>query len=156
MPKFTSPLIAVKNIDKSRKFYEEVLGMKVTLDFGANITLDDAVSLQENFIDLLGVNHLDLNFKGHDHELYFEEQNFDEFMVHLEKFSDLQYVHTDKEYPWGQRVVRFYDPDMHIIEVGESMESVFYKLSKEGLTAEEIAERTMHPVEYIKKFLNRE
>jgi len=33
--------------------------------------------------------------------------------------------------PWGQRVIRFYDPDMHIVEVGESLESVACMLHNE-------------------------
>ena len=36
----------------------------------------------------------------------------------------IEYVHPVKEHGWGQRVVRFYDPDKHIIEVGENMKVV--------------------------------
>ena len=32
---------------------------------------------------------------------------------------DISYVHPLIEHSWGQKVVRFYDPVMHIIEVGE-------------------------------------
>ena len=58
-----------------------------------------------------------------------------------------------KEYPWGQHVVRFFDPDHHIIEVGESMVSVVKRFAEEGLTVDEIAERTQHPIDFIEKAL---
>jgi len=47
--------------------------------------------------------------------------------------------------------VRFYDPDKHIIEVGESMEYLSYRLSKEGMKAEEIAGATGLPADFIKR-----
>ncbi|MEW9121058.1 MAG: hypothetical protein AB2421_00005 [Thermotaleaceae bacterium] len=53
----------------------------------------------------------------------------------------------------GQRVIRFYDPDMHIIEVGESMETVVKGFIKQGLSIEETAERTQHPIEFVKRCL---
>ena len=39
--KFRSTLIAVKDIDISKQFYHDVLGLNVVADFGANVTLDD-------------------------------------------------------------------------------------------------------------------
>ena len=66
------------------------------------------------------------------------------------------YLHRTKEYTWRQRVVRFYDPDSHIIEVGESMRSVFEKFHKRGMSIEEVAQRTQHPVEFVKKHINLE
>lgn len=45
------------------------------------------------------------------------------------------------DHAWGQRVVRFYDPDYHIIEVGENMKAVCKRFSGEGMTLEGISER---------------
>jgi hypothetical protein len=55
-----------------------------------------------------------------------------------------------REQPWRQRVVRFYDPDRHIIEVGESMEHLCYRLYTEGKTIAEIEKITMMPREFVK------
>lgn len=69
------------------------------------------------------------------------------------KISDTEgivFIHTAKEYPWGQRVMRFYDYDQHIVEVAESMESVARRFLAGGLSIEETAERTMFPVEFVK------
>ena len=53
----------------------------------------------------------------------FEEDDFDKFADKL-KECDIEYVHPIIEHSWGQRDVRFYDPDKHIIEVGENMKIV--------------------------------
>ena len=44
--KYTSTLIAVKDIEKSKQFYHNVMGLNVVADFGANVTLDGGVVLQ--------------------------------------------------------------------------------------------------------------
>ena len=150
--KFVLPLIVVKDMETSKSFYKNVLHQKVSLDFGGNVTME-GLTLQVDYPDLVGISDLQIKYKPNDHELYFEEEDFDEFLSHLAQFEDIVYLHKAKEYPWGQRVVRFYDPDCHIIEVGESMESIFKRLHSEGMNAEQIAERTMHPIDFVKKYI---
>lgn len=58
-------------------------------------------------------------------------------------------MHPVKEHSWGQRVVRFYDPDGYIIEVGENIKVVCKRLIDSGMTPEQAAERMDVPVEYI-------
>lgn len=151
--KFVCPLIAVSDLKASRAFYETVLSQKVTLDLGWNLSFENnAFALQEHY-DLLASITVTTGSKSNDHELYFEEKDFDGFTKHLESFPNIEYAHRAKEYEWGQRVVRFYDPDRHIIEVGESMESVFKRFHSAGMSAEEVAKRTAHPLEYVKQFI---
>ena len=152
--KYCCPLIAVKDIHVSRNFYEKVLRQSVSLDLGENVAFENGFAIQSNYTRLVDTDDFNMIYKGNDHELYFEEENFDEFENHLQQFSGIIYLHKAKEYPWGQRVIRFYDPDFHIIEVGESMESVFKKFYKQGMSIDEVAERTSHPVEFVKQYLN--
>lgn len=84
--------------------------------------------------------------------MYFEEEDIDAFSDHLRLF-EVNYVHELLEHPWGQRVVRFYDPDGHIIEVGEMMKAVIERFLKSGMTHEEIAERMDLPVEYVRNVI---
>ena len=154
--KFGCPVVSVKDCNVSREFYERVLSQKVTLDLGANITFGNestVFAIQFDYIGLVGVEDLVVTYKSNDHELYFEEDNFEEFEKHLTQFIDIVYLHKTKEYPWGQRVIRFYDPDFHIIEVGESMGSVFRKFQNQGMCIDEIAQRTYHPVEFVEKHI---
>ena len=149
--KFKAPLIVVSDISAARKFYEDILNQKVILDFGANITFEGDFALQskETWVEFIHKTENDILFKPDNFELYFEEEQFDEFVERLQSF-EIRYVHGVTEYPWGQRVIRFYDPDMHMIEVGESMASVIKRFIDQGLSVEETAERTQHPIEYVR------
>lgn len=65
------------------------------------------------------------------------------------KECDVEYVHPVIEHSWGQRVVRFYDPDKHIIEVGENMQAVTRRFLANGMTPEQVAQRMDVPLSYI-------
>jgi len=141
-------LLVVTDMDKTVAFYKNVLGLEVVLDFGANKTLTGGLALQtlETYRAFIGTD--DISFGGNDFELYFEEDDFDTFAEKL-RACDVQYVHPVKEHPWGQRVVRFYDPDRHIIEVGENMKAVCRRFIDSGMTPEQTAARMDVPVAYV-------
>ena len=145
--KFKNPLLVVADMEKSVEFYKKVLDLHVIMDFGANKTLTGGLCLQtlETWRELTGAG--EISFGGRDAELYFEEDDFDKFSEKLEKF-DLGYIHPIKEHAWGQRVVRFYDPDRHIIEVGESLTTVCKRFLASGMTLEQAAERMGVPAAY--------
>lgn len=146
--KLKNPLLVVNDIDKSVEFYKTVLGLHVTMDFGANKTLTGGLVLQtaETFKDFIGDNSI--SFGGKNFEIYFEEDCFDDFAKRLERL-DIEYVHYVKEHSWGQRVVRFYDPDRHIIEVGENMNAVCRRFLERGMTPAQVAERMDVPMKFV-------
>ena len=148
--KLKNTLLPVADMERSLTFYETVLGLQVVLDFGANKTLTGGLCLQtlETWTGFLETDRV--AFGGNDAELYFEEDRFDGFVRRLESL-EIQYVHPVKEHPWGQRAVRFYDPDRHIIEVGENMRAVCRRFLGSGLTPEETAARMDVPVEYVRE-----
>lgn len=150
MMRFQASMLVVEDIARSRAFYTELLGCKVTLDFGANITLDDRFSLQDRawWANSIGKTEADIRYGGNDVELYFEESDFDAFFKKLEARDDIEYLLTLHEMPWGQRSVQFYDPDGHIIEVGEHMGSVVRRFLAQGMTIPEVAKRMDIPEPY--------
>lgn len=152
--KYKCPLIVVSDIEKSREFYEEILGQAVIVDYGENITFKGDFSLQSKstWASFINKTENDIGSKSNSFELYFEEEKFDDF-IKLLKSHKIEYVHDVKDFPWGQRVIRFYDLDMHIIEVGESMESVVRRFIAQGLSIEQTAQRTQHPIEFVKSCL---
>lgn len=77
----------------------------------------------------------------------------DSFINKLKNYKDIVYVHPPVEHSWGQKVVRFYDLDKHIIEVGENMVTVIKRFLNSGLSIEETAARMDVPVDYIKSSL---
>ena len=145
---YKGPMLVVNDIDKSVEFYENILGMSVILDFGANKTLTGGLALQtaETYKDF--IDGRALCFGGNDFELYFEEDDFDNFISRL-KSLEIEYVHPVKEHAWGQRVVRFYDPDKHIVEVGENLKSVCRRFLESGMTPEQTAKRMDVPIKFV-------
>lgn len=146
--KLKNPMIIVNDIDKSVEFYKRIFDLDVVMDFGANKTLSGGLVLQtaETFREFIDGNRI--SFGGNDFEIYFEEDEFDSFAEKLKGFN-IDYVHPIKEHSWGQRVVRFYDPDKHIIEVGENMKTVCNRFLKSGMTPEQVAERMDVPIDVV-------
>jgi hypothetical protein len=83
-------------------------------------------------------------------EFYFESEDL---AAVVERFQEagVELVHPLREQPWGQRVVRVYDPDRHIIEVGEPMSVVVSRFLDQGMSAEQATERTGMPVEVVQQ-----
>jgi catechol 2,3-dioxygenase-like lactoylglutathione lyase family enzyme len=147
--KFICTLLTVSDIEKSKHFYETVLGQKLKTDFGENISFegDFALHLRSHFQELIDNKKTERG--ANDVELYFEDDEVDLIVKKL-KENKVQFVHELREQPWRQKVVRFYDPDKYIIEIGESMEHVAYRLHLEGKNNEEIAKITYLPIEVVK------
>jgi hypothetical protein len=87
--------------------------------------------------------------KSNNMELYFEVDDFDSFIGKLSSYPDIEYVHPPKQHDWQQRVVRIYDPDHHIIEIGESMEVVAKHCRSDGFSVEETAKIIQHPLAFV-------
>lgn len=146
--KLKNPMLVVRDIDQSVEFYNRVFGLHVIMDFGANKTLTGGLALQteETYQEFIGDRAI--SFGGNSFELYFEEDDFDQFADRLKGFQ-VDYVHPVKEHRWGQRVVRFYDPDRHIIEVGENMKAVCRRFLASGMTPDQVAVRMDVPMKFV-------
>lgn len=152
--KYICPLITVADIHRSRDFYEGVLGQKVKYDLGENVTFegDFAIHLESHYSRL--IDNKPIRQGGNNFELYFEFDDIDHLVDRL-KDQQVEFVHEAREQPWRQKVVRFYDPDRHIIEVGESLEYLSYRLINEGLTAEQISAAVGIPVDFVSASIER-
>ncbi len=150
MMKYSGTIIAVSDMEMSKKFYTELFDQKIGMDFGENVGFTSGLSLQKNYAGLAGINPDTVIKKSHNFELYFEVDDYDGFIRKLEKRKDIEYVHKTKKYPWQQRVVRIYDPDKHIIEIGEAMAAIVRRYLTEGKNVEETAQLIQHPVEYVR------
>lgn len=150
--KMKNPMIVVEDMERSVKFYKEVLGLRVIMDFGANVTLTGGMCLQtkDSWMKFLGMTDGDMiRFGGNDAEVYFEEDEFDGFIEKLSKIDGIRYVHPVQEHSWGQRVVRIYDPDQHVIEIGENIKVVCRRFLESGMTVEETAKRMDVPLKFV-------
>lgn len=150
--KLVSSVLFVKDIQASRHFYETVLAQKVLMDHGPNVGFEGGFAIWQTdhaHQMIFGT----LQEKGKDNsELYFETNTLDDFLNTLNDQA-VKFIHPIREQPWGQRVVRFYDLDDNIIEVGEPMPAVIIRYAQQGLTAEQIAAKTSMPLEIVKQIL---
>jgi len=155
--KFICSLITVNEINRSREFYERILDQKVKVDYGENVTYhgDFAIHLKSHFQGL--IDNVEIKTRSNNFELYFEHDDIEQLIDRLNSYG-VSYVHSLREQPWRQMVVRFYDPDENIIEVGESMEHLSYRLHKEGMSIDKIVSITYMSEtsvsESIKKYNN--
>ncbi len=150
--KFVSAVIMVKDIPASRKFYEEILGQKVLMDHGMNIGYQGGFAIwQKDYASQVIFNQPNAQITPdgcHAMEIYFESEELDE--IHQKLIAaGIQFVHDLIEQPWGQRVLRVYDPDRTIVEIGEPMSAVIIRYLRAGQSAEEIARKTFMPMEII-------
>lgn len=114
-------LIVVRDIERSKKFYHDLFGLERVLDNGGNMILTEGLVLQDEKIwrEFLGK---DVIPENNSCELYFEEQNIEEFVEKLERlYPDIRYVNRLMTHSWGHKVVRFYDLDGNLIEVRTRM-----------------------------------
>lgn len=119
--KFKNYLIVVDNIEKSRQFYYDLFGLELITDNNGNMILSEGLVLQQKsyWKDFLGKEIVQENNSA---ELYFEEENIEKFIVKLENlYPNIKYVNKLMTHSWGQKVIRFYDLDGNLIEVGTPM-----------------------------------
>ncbi|QIB68216.1 glyoxalase [Aminipila butyrica] len=152
--KYQGVCIAVKDVNLAKKFYQDLFGLAVFQDYGINVSFG-GLSLQQKFDWLLGIPKERVLKESHNMELYFEEDDFDAFIAKLEQRDDIRYLGEGvKEAGWGQRSIRFYDLDGHIIEVGEDMQMVVKRFLDSGMSLEETSKRMDVSVSDLEALLN--
>ncbi|MCI8292097.1 MAG: glyoxalase [Hespellia sp.] len=114
-------LIVVSDIERSIAFYRELFGLQIVLNNDGNVIMTEGLVLQEKSIweQFIGRDVIPENNAS---ELYFEESNLEAFAARLEGYHEpIRYVNRWMEHSWGQKVIRLYDPDGNLIEVGTPM-----------------------------------
>ena len=152
--KHVCTLISVADINASRKFYEDLFGLEVFQDYGRNIAFTCGLALQQDFDWLVDLPKEKVLKKSNNAEIVFEEQDFNGFLNKLKEYPDIEYLGEVIEHSWGQRVIRFYDLDGHLIEVGEDMKMVIKRFLDSGMTMEEVSVKMDASIEDLTKLLN--
>ena len=116
--KYKGTLIVVKDCNAAFRFYHDIFGLELIQDNDGNMELSNHIYLQEasywkNFIQK------DLLTHNNNSELYFQEPDILGFVQRLEElYPETEFVNKITTHSWGQTVVRFYDLDGNLIEVG--------------------------------------
>ncbi len=152
--KYNCTVISVADIKAARKFYEDLFGLEVFQDYGRNIAFTCGLALQQDFDWLVHLPKESILRKSNNVELCFEEQDFDSFLHKLKKYPNIECLGEVIEHSWGQRVIRFYDLDGHIIEVGENIKMVIKRFLASGMTIDEVSVKMDVSFEDLTKLQN--
>ena len=138
---YQGALIVVEDMTKSRHFFEYVLGQKVKSEYGENVTFvgDFSIHQKAHFRSLIRDRHI--TQRANSSELYFEDDDLPPIVARIRDLG-LELVHDIVEQPWKQQVIRFYDYDKNLIEIGESLAHVASRLAKQKYSIEEICRIT--------------
>ncbi len=149
-PKYHSSVFFVSDVEKSKKFYTNILGQKIESDFGRCVIFIGGFSIWDRRYahKIMGLPDKDISINKKDAELYFEIEELDSLSITL-KNEKTEFVHDIIEQPWAQKCFRIYDPDNHIIEFAEPMTATIKRLYDKGLTHNQIAKKSLMPVELV-------
>ena len=157
-PVYHSCVILVKDIEKSKHFYKTILGQNVINDFGRNIVFEGGLSIWQRDYALNLIfqeKTAEIAVGGNNFEIYFETQDLENLYNRLVN-EKVEVIHSVMEHSWVQRGFRVRDPDGHIVEFSESMASVVRRLNMHGLSLEEVAKKSMMPMEFIEMALKKQ
>lgn len=153
------PVLFVKDAKVARDFYVNTLGFKVVMDFGGlNYSFENGFAvwqiMDDNVIpQTLGKENITNPNLTSRFELCFETDDIEGVHKKL-KESGAKFLHELNTEIYGQRNIRFYDPDGHLIEVGESMHIFLQRIyEEENGDLEATSKRTYTPVEMLKEIL---
>lgn len=155
MISYSSAVLVTEHFDLMRRFYENVLGQKVKYDFGGCVQFECGLSIWYPVQGHPVRKALDrTDCEGNAAlELCFETEDFDAQAARVTAMG-VMLAHGMIEENWGQRTLRFFDPDGNLVELGESMPAFCRRLHQVGMTVEEVAKKTGIDQNYVKHFLS--
>ena len=140
---YSSAVLLTEHFDLMRRFYENVMGQAVRFDFGSCVQFECGLSVWQPAEGhaakkALKKTHCEGNGAL---ELCFEAEDFDAQSARVSEMG-VMLAHGVIEESWGQRTLRFYDPDGNLVELGESMAAFCRRLYASGLNLEEVVKKT--------------
>lgn len=119
--RFVNPIPFVRDIEISKVFYCELLGLRIKQDLGnfvlfeTGFAIHEATSLEQT---VWGKPSAGSAPYGRQNLLmYFEHTDLDALFDSIARHVNI--IHPIEVQAWGQRVFRLYDPDGHAVEIGE-------------------------------------
>jgi len=122
---FSHSIVFVKDIQVSKAFYTEIIGLKVVQDHGTIVLFENHLAIHQARELTVTIwkadapSDVDQPQGRHNLLLYFETAALEEIFARLK--DQVKLIHPIERQAWGQRVFRFYDPDGHAIEIGEPL-----------------------------------
>ncbi|MFC4653213.1 VOC family protein [Lactococcus nasutitermitis] len=144
--KFEGILLTVTNLERARKFYENVLEQVPIYDYdydGQMIAYESGITLAPEwaYADWLSGAEFSVKRRANISQLYFEVEDLEAMFKKIKADSAIDWLHEPIMSSYGAYTMRFYDYDGHIIEIAESVAFVAKRFLAQGLSITEIAER---------------
>lgn len=121
--RFVNPIPFVGDIDRSKAFYRDRLGLRILRDFGSFVLFEGGFAIHEGRALEETVwqtpSKAEEPYGRRNLLLYFEHEDVDAAFRDIAPHVEL--IHPVQRQAWGQQVFRFYDPDGHAIEIGEPL-----------------------------------
>ena len=151
--RLASFVLFVRDMEISKKFYQDLLGQQIAMDIGVNVGFASGLGLwQKDYARNVIFGNGMQTPTGNDVEVYFETEKIDEAWERICSRS-VEVIHEIREQPWCQRVFRIRDPDQFIVEIAEPMDAVVRRLQNEGFSKEEIVKKTFMPQDAVTAIL---
>jgi catechol 2,3-dioxygenase-like lactoylglutathione lyase family enzyme len=153
MISYTSAVLLTRQYDRMVDFYRNVLNQQIRYDFDGCIQFECGLSIWRVREDHPVAKAL----KGRDGgngamEICFETEDMDAQGARIAA-AGVTLAHDVIEENWGQRTLRFFDPDGNLVELGESMHAFCKRLHRSGMSVEEVGNKTGIQQNIVKHFL---
>jgi len=154
MLQYNGTVLFVKDMPASRRFYEELLAQKVKMESEGYVVYESSLCLWSGDLARLSIYQRPSqtgNALGSDcFEVFFDCDDPDEQWQRMNT-AGVKPIHPVLEMPWGQRVLRVYDPEGYRVEIGAPVPVFIGRFLRQGLSIEETARRTFTPVEIVRQ-----
>lgn len=159
--RFKGPAAYVSDLNRSRDFYENQLGLTVgrVMKRGEKpiaVAYAEGLSIwlaSDAYASLFGDSSLaPTSLRGGNWEHTFETPAYEAIYARLEA-AGASFLYPPRALPWGQRGFRVYDPDGHITDISETQAALVRRLAAEGMSHEAIAAQVSLTQEQIDAYL---
>jgi len=127
--RFVNTIVFVKNIEASKEFYTNIVGLHILDDYGTIVFF-------ENHFVIHNAQSITHTVFKRDDPAAADNQGRKNILIYLEsdtleetyekiRNAAVNILHGIEKQEWGQRVFRFYDPDGHMVEIGEPFRLTF-------------------------------
>lgn len=144
--RFKGPAAYVRDLARSRAFYEDLLGLTVARVMSRG-EQPIAVAYAEGLSIWLAsdayaalyrdANAAPANLRGGNWENTFETADYAALFTRLQA-AGATFLYPPRALPWGQMGFRVYDPDGHILDISETLAACVRREAASGMTIEAI------------------
>ena len=151
-----STVLIVSDFPKMKRFYTKVLEQKIKHDFGNCIVLEKGLALwqlKKEYPLSVKLGSVYSKEGNRNIEICYITENIDKAYSDLLK-EEVKFLHHIEMESWGQKTIRFFDPENNLIEIGESIPCFVRRLYTEGMTMPEVSNKTGIEIDTVNRMIN--